>query len=269
MLRRFALGITVLGVAFFACSKTSLPGGGTTSFDSPLYFFSTMTELTVEVAYEPEAEPFDGNALKGRPLWDFTKENLQALFEGRSKTVTFHVPTQTSEMTAISDQAGDTFTRDKILELAAAFRQGRSTETHGNFFVLFLDGYYSEDGTTKETNVIGVNLSGTTIIAMFKPVIESTQTGVTQLVPKYVEQSTIVHELGHALGLVNNGVPMVQSHQDTAHGKHCDNDQCTMYYLNEGASDLKAFILAYVTSTDPSLVIFDSKCLADTRAYQP
>ena len=29
-----------------------------------------------------------------------------------------------------------------------------------------------------------------------------------------VEQSTIVHEIGHAIGLVNNGVPATTAHHD-------------------------------------------------------
>ena len=105
---------------------------------------------------------------------------------------------------------------------------------------------------------------GTTVIAMFKDVITASGGTVTQ---KYVEQATLIHEAAHALGLVNNGLPMVATHHDSAHGAHCDNSNCVMYYLNEGTSDLATFVATYILSG--SAVMFDDKCLNDARTYKP
>jgi hypothetical protein len=97
---------------------------------------------------------------------------------------------------------------------------------------------------------------------MFKPVIASAAS--LPNVRKFVEQSTLVHEFGHAVGLVNNGVAMVSAHQDTAHGAHDTSSACVMYYANEGASDAAQFAQRYITTGNE--VIFDSACLADTAA---
>ncbi len=102
-------------------------------------------------------------------------------------------------------------------------------------------------------------------MVMFKEVVAGSSAAA--LVRKFVEQSTIVHEMGHAFGLVNNGVPMTTSHQDSAHGAHCTNQDCVMYYLNEGAGDLKTFVQNYLISGQT--VMYGSECLNDTRSYKP
>ena len=267
MKRKF---IALFLLLFLSCSSSDTsPDGGTTGFDKPTTFFSTMTSLTVDVAYEPDAVPYTGNlagAQSSRKLWDITQDNLDALFLNRNPAVTVNAPEELSEMQAIPDQSKTSFTSDEILTIAGQYRRGKSTSTDVNCFIVFLNGYFSENGAANE-NVIGVSLSGTTVLAIFKPVVESTQTGPLTITPKYVEQSTIVHEVGHALGLVNNGIPMHTAHQDDAHGKHCNNDQCLMYYLNEGKTDLIQFVTqAFQTG---SLVIFDQNCLDDARNYKP
>lgn len=265
-----------LGILFLiacvipACSKK---GDTSSSFDSPTNYFSTMTSLTIEIAYEPGAEPFIGSFTAAAPspftsrnYWDITEENLKALFQGRTKAVTVTVPKTIETMTAIPAQNQTGWTSTMITNLAAQYRQHPSTATEGYLFLIFLKGYYESDGA-QQPEVIGVNISGTPYTAVFKDVVSSTGLSPTGRVPKYVEQSTVVHELGHALGLVNNGVPPSTSHQDTAHGAHCTNSDCVMYYLNEGKTDLVAFVQAAETSG--SLVIFKDECLNDTKQYSP
>ena len=104
------------------------------------------------------------------------------------------------------------------------------------------------------------------IIAMFKPVIESTSVGPLGVVERYVEQATLVHEFGHAVGLVNNGLPLTSEHHDAEHGAHCNNEDCVMYYQVEGASAMVDFVLNRVTSGD--VVLFADDCLADAAAVE-
>ena len=87
--------------------------------------------------------------------------------------------------------------------------------------------------------MIGFSINDTPIIAVFKDVVVTSGGPAVQ---KFVEQSTLVHEMGHALGFVNNGVPLASSHQDSVHGAHTVNSNCIMYWLNEGASDMAAFV---------------------------
>lgn len=248
-----------LFLAFFACSSNDDPSSADINA-----FYSTMTNLTVQVAYEPDAEPYIGTTGTGMNYWDFLEANLQALFEGRPVDVFTDVPKTLEEMEAIPAQGKTEWTVDEILALADLYRAIPPSDIVGVFFVVFLNGYLVEDGVPNQ-NVIGVSISGTTVIAIFKDVVKST--GSTGPVPKFVEQSTLIHEMGHALGLVNNGVPMVTPHQDTDHGAHCNNPDCVMYWANEGVADLRDFVQNFILTG--STVMIGDECLTDTRSYFP
>ena len=92
---------------------------------------------------------------------------------------------------------------------------------------------------------------------MFKPSIAGTT------MSEQVEQVTLVHEFGHAIGMVNRGVPMVEDHHDTDHGAHCSNPDCVMYWTVEGA-DIVGFIQSRLLGA--SDVLFGPECLADFDA---
>ena len=120
-------------------------------------------------------------------------------------------------------------------------------------------------------NVLGSSISGRwptpsigDTVAMFKDVIKSTGSALSPNTAKYVEQSTLVHELAHSIGLVDNGVSMVATHKDATHGAHCNNADCVMYWLNEGASDASDFALRRLLTGDT--ILFDAACLADVDA---
>ena len=131
------------------------------------------------------------------------------------------------------------------------------------YYVLFVSGHFA-DASGVQPNVLGVSLGDTGVIAMFKDVIRSTSvTGLPNLV-RFVEQSTLVHELSHAIGLVDTGVPPTSDHVDREHGAHCKNDRCVMYYLNEGAADAAMFARQVITTG--SRILFDAGCLADVDA---
>ena len=257
---RFVLAAILL----FACSRDSPPDG----------FFSTMEKLTVEVAYEPNAEPYTGQfgapappTFFGRAYWDITEENLKSLFEGRPKAVTVTVPKALADMGALPAQNQTGWSAEEIKVLWEAHRKNTSTATHAYLFVAFLPGNFEQDGQIKN-GVLGVHLGGLPVMAVFKDVVKSASIGLfSEQIRRYVEQATVVHELGHALGLVNNGTPMVKPHQDTEHGAHCTNTDCVMYWQNEGTSGLVNFVVAAEKSG--SLVLFKEECLADTRAYRP
>ena len=93
---------------------------------------------------------------------------------------------------------------------------------------------------------------------MFKDTIEATLSG-PPMVRDAVEPAVLVHELGHELGLVNNGIPMVNgNHEDPDHPAHDSNTNCLMYW-------------AVSTSRVPDLIHngppdFDADCKADLAA---
>ncbi len=259
MNRHLLLLCLVFLVSFSACKKDE----ETEDFGKVENFYRGVSVIDIEVAYEPGAEPYT-TLTNGDNIWLFTKTNIEALFQGRERLVSVTVPPNLSAMQQIPDQNRDNYSAQDILNLANRYRQGTNTATGGNIWVVFVDGYFKQDDTLR-TNVLGVNVTGTSVTAIFKPVI--TSSGILNSQKRYVEQSTVVHELGHGLGLVNNGIPLTSSHQDNDHGGHCTNQDCVMYWLNEGVANLSDFIGQ--TGVSQFKVVFGPECLEDTRTYYP
>ena len=246
-------------------SASSVTIGGQNSTNLNV-FYSSMKSIEVEVLYEEGAVPYDGVTNKGFPLWQITEDNLKAVFENRGQQVDYTVPIDRDQMTKIPDQEKQSWSESELLALEAAHRKSNNTGESASFFVIFVNGHYSENGEVKK-GVIGVSLGGTTVVAIFKDVIVLEEDNSSVAVAKFMEQTTIIHELGHALGLVNNGVALKSQHEDQNHKAHCTNEQCVMYWKNAGRVDLVKFILQILQDEDN--VIFRSFCLEDSKAYKP
>ncbi len=261
----------VLGVALAACggaggNASDVDAGHSGGLDAqppPARLFDrSITAVTLEVDYASNAAPYTGG-IGGAfgDTWQLFQSNAERLFKDDGKTLT--IPTTPAAMQELTDVPAGPYTVDEILAVAATHRDQPSAGATATFYIVWLDGYF-DDGSGAQTSVLGVSIGDTGVIAMFKPVIASTGTPLTPNLERYVEQSTLVHEFGHAVGLVDNGVPMLAAHRDAAHGQHCSNDKCTMYWQNEGASDAAQFARDYVLSG--SSILFDGACLADIDA---
>lgn len=257
----FLIGI---GLISSSCKSNSSDSEATAiSVYSAQFYFKQMSELKLDVVYESGAEPFVGSTNSGLNFWDITLQNLKALFTGRN--VTFLVPKTLAEMRAIPTQNRSVWSTTDAANLATQVRDGDSSGNQGRIFIAFVKGYAANTDGTANTSVIGYSLTGKNIILIFKQVVQSTGALPTGPIPKFVEQSTVVHELAHAVGFVNNGVSLVTAHHDSAHGAHCTNPNCVMYYQNEGASSLVTFIDKYKDSQ--SVVMFDDACINDAQNF--
>jgi len=233
-------------------------------FSTPSIYFKSTQKIVIEVYYEPGADPFTGTSGKGTPYWQIFQDNIAAIMQYRSQAPVLVVPKSLPEMTPMSSFNRNSWTNADILNLNSNYRQANSSETESRFYIYFLKGYF-DSGNGPSTSVIGVSLTGTPVIAMFKQVIQASSSNPTGVVAKFVEQSTLVHEMGHALGFVNNGVPVTSNYQDTAHGAHSMDSNCVMYWLNEGSTDLALFIQKYISSS--SNVMWGTNVLDDAKAF--
>ncbi len=118
--------------------------------------------------------------------------------------------------------------------------------------ILYTNGSYST------SNVLGIAYRNTSV-ALFGKTIHDNSGGLSQTSRTKLEATVLEHELSHLLGLVDIGSAMQTSHKDAAHGNHCDNSSCLMYYASE-TTDVLGFL---VTGNIPSL---DANCRADLRA---
>jgi hypothetical protein len=222
-------------------------------------FGEAISTIVLEVDYAEGADPYTGSMAATEDLWNLFGANAAALFP--DKTLVF--PRELEAMEAVGPVAGESFDTGAILGLAAMHRDQLSAGDVATFYALWLDGNYEEDGEP-QPEVLGVSIGDTGVIAMFKPVIEGSGIGPLDAVSRYVEQATLVHEVGHAVGLVNRGLPLTSEHHDADHGAHCSEEDCVMYFAIEGVGGAVDFVTTYVTTGDD--VLFGDECLADAEA---
>ncbi len=231
-------------VLFFACRKEpvydpySLPDSysnrsiGESAHD--LLSASTYTTIAVQVQYMP-----------GYQLDPAVVANVTNYLNARCNKpggVTF---TQT-QIAAY----GDTLDPSKVAVLE---KQNRTSYTAGNTLALYI---LVTDGYDTAVNTLGFAYRNTSLCLLGKNIFDNSG-GYGQITRVALETSVLQHELGHILGLVNHGSPMQSPHQDVAHGNHCSNPNCLMYYAIE---------LRKGMGTYAKIPLLDSLCIADLRA---
>ncbi|TGL58199.1 hypothetical protein EHQ58_12535 [Leptospira ognonensis] len=260
-----------LTAASISSTTAANAANGTSDYDNVATYYSSMKKLELQVLYESGAEPYTGSftnpaTATTKTVWGILEDNLIEIFSNRGQSVSFTIPNSTSNMDTITSQNKTNWTITELLNLAKTYRKATSSADTGRFFVAFLNGYDNENGESNQ-NTIGINITGTPYLFIFKPVITAFTAGVATTATRvYVEQSTLIHEMGHALGLVNKGVSLSSSHQDTSNGKHCSNSTCVMYYANTGTSALVTFLQTYLQSE--SNIMFKSDSLTDIKNYK-
>ena len=134
---------------------------------------------------------------------------------------------------------GGTWSQKDVLDTAT---RTQDLDTGGETVVLhllFLDGQYAD------ANVLGVTYTYATDsgrvtssgpIAIFSETIRETACPVP-LAPcigaDAIWTAVLVHEFGHAMGLVDLGAPMQRDHEDNGHPGHSTNQNSVMYYAVE------------------------------------
>jgi len=146
---------------------------------------------------------------------------------------------------------GDTLNVDKVAVLE---RQNRALYTNGTTLCVYI---LVTDGYDTSTTTLGFAYRNTSICLFGKDIFDHSG-AIGEVTRIALESSVVEHELGHIMGLVNLGTHMVVFHQDTAHGNHCNNPNCLMYYATEIHAGLGA-LASYVP-------VLDSNCMKDLVA---
>jgi hypothetical protein len=154
-------------------------------------------------------------------------------------------------------------------ELDAFSRQHASDDADGpvSIHVLFVDGSYAsaEDGGT----VLGLAW-GQRYIALFQDAIRSGCSGgvlgaVSSESCEIAERNVWAHELGHVIGLVDNGLSLQTNHRDADHGRHDVSEGCLMYWAYD-RPEMFDVLLSRLGSGQSTDVDFCENCWADLNA---
>lgn len=270
-MRTSVLALVFTGILTAACSGSDgsgdEPTGGSGAGSpgdqpSPAALFGPgVSSVVVEIDYATGAEPYTGSAAAFGDVWDISQEQMNRLFEPSGTT--WELPHTLEDMEELDDVPRGDFGFSDIQPIVAAHRDVPPLlGDRASIYVLWVDGYFrDEDG--RNESVLGVSFGDTGVIAMFKPVIAGTSAGPLVGVEKFVEQATLVHELGHAVGLVNNGLPLTSAHHDAVNGAHCTNEDCIMNWTIESTSGA----IDYVTQslTTPEALLWGRECLDDAE----
>jgi predicted Zn-dependent protease len=222
-------------------------------------FSPDVRRVVLEVDYATGAAPYTGASGGLDDLWQLAQNNLQALFAAAPREIV--VPNVLGAMEQIDVPPGP-YTGTDLVDIAKAHRTEWSSGDTVTFYAVWLNGYYSGVAGV-DTSILGAALPEYGVIAIFKPVVLA-ESQIGDDVARFTEQSTLVHELGHTLGLVNTGLPETSPHEDPDHPGHCTDPNCVMYWTNEGGPNLFRFATERVQTG--STVLFDQSCLDDAKA---
>lgn len=244
--------------------------------DTSYLFGPSVSRMVIEVDYQTAAEPYTTIEGSSSSPWNLFDLNVNKLFSVTPREI--DIPSTLNAMQNIGPASTRDLTVDDLLALAKEHRDTPDSPTLPSFHILFLNGYFYEDDA-RQDNVLGLSIGDTSTVVMFKPVIKKSapdlEGSADELIRMFAEQMTLIHEFGHAVGLVDNGLALTSAHHDDANGKHCTNKKCVMYYLNEGARDLVQFAkdlevcLAQANTPEKQAdcrVVFGEECLND--AYE-
>ncbi len=238
--KKISIYILFLLSVVAACRKD---GGAKERKVEPKDFLSgkDYEELIVEIQY-----------MNGQQPEDATVNNLKTFLSGRLNKPGGISITQSSIATPSKGFYSITDIENMEKDNRTKYAKGKKLTA----YILFLDGDYSENSGSSK--VLGVAY-GNTSMAIFGKTIKDYSGGIGQPSTNVAMSTVILHEIGHVIGLVDNGTAMQSNHIDAGNGHHCNNDDCLRYYAVE-TSD---FIANLLGGNVPSL---DANCIKDLQS---
>lgn len=227
------LSVILLSLMTYACgtgpddttplpqfSSIEAPGDSAHAFLSDQQF----SKLSLEIDYMPGYKPTD-QALDS--LKTFLEHNLH------KSTINIETPTD------VPSGGKNAYSAQDLVQLEEQHRDHYTTLNQASGDTLWAY-FMVTDGEFTQQNVLGVAYLNTSM-AFFGPTIHNNSGGISQADRYKLEATVFAHEFGHNMGLVANGSPMQQDHQDEANGHHCTQQNCLMYYAVE-TTDYTSFL---------------------------
>lgn len=202
-----------------------------------------FTSMIIEVVYVEGFEP-SPSAIT----------NLKSFLEKR----TFKPQGIVVEKRAIASPNKINYSINAISEIEKQHRRYYNTDTRIAVWAYFSDGKSDRDAAADDTVVLGTAYWNTSFV-IYQETLNNYSNSPFEPNRSLLETTVMTHEFGHIFGLTNLGSPMQTNHEDSAHPKHCNDENCLMFWKSESGAGI--FDMANM-SVAPSL---DANCLADLR----
>lgn len=206
-----------------------------------------FSELIVEIDHAPDHEP----SVAAR------EHLIQEL-----RNVTSKSKVSIDLDASLAEDARRVWTSEELVELE------RTTRTHEHAAPVAVLHVLYPPGSHEKSGIVGITVSGADVatVVVFLDRIGEFDPGAGVALPypasEEVEKATLLHEAGHAMGLVNNGLPMVRPHEDPQSPGHSANRDSVMWVSVDQVEGIRAALLR-----DGSLPLtFDADDRADMRA---
>lgn len=211
-----------------------------------------FTDLVIEIDHAPGHAP-------GVAAREHLVDQLRAV---TSKTRVRVVVEET-----LPDDASKQWTSEELVALEARTRSTVHDAPTAVLHILYPAGVHRENG-----DATGITISDTVnvaTVAVFLDRIDDFETGVLPAPLPYpsnavaeIEKATLLHEAGHAMGLVNAGLPMVRPHEDPQNPGHSSSERSVMW----ASVDQMAGIEQALLDNGALPLFFDDDDRADLRA---
>jgi len=193
-------------------AQTSFPGEFAADFLRRTRFTKLLVEIDYPVGYAPSNAAM--NLLEDRLSARCDKPGgVTVIADDAIPLSEFPATSDISDVEALENTYRDNFA-DSNTQTAV-------------LYILYVKGKSSLGGGPN-TQVLGLTYHGSSIVLFVDVADQGSDLEVTT---EEVEGEAIVHEAGHALGLVNGGCPMVVPHEDVVHSGHDASDTSCMYWL--------------------------------------
>jgi hypothetical protein len=211
--------------------KKGVPGGLTLA----CLRSSSFTSMVIEIDHAPGYRPFSSST-------DLLVDRLESVCDKPSGI--------TIKFNEVNFENQGTWTANAVRD--EGWKHKDSSPQDGSVLrwqLIFPKGTYEED------SVLGVAVDASTV-ALFSDSIDEADGPFGRPSVEDVENSVIVHEVGHLLGLVNLVYVSPVDHEDSEHPGHSNNDESVMYWAIE-SMDLANFFFGTLPTE------FDEDDLAD------
>ncbi|WOD42942.1 membrane metalloprotease [Hwangdonia lutea] len=203
---------------------------------------STFKSMIIELVYVDGFEPTQ-TAIN----------NLKSFIEAR----TFKPNGITIEKRSIAPTGKLKYSIEDIISIEDSNRTKYNTNNQIAIWAFFANGESNKN--TENGVVLGTAYRNTSFV-IYQETIEDLSNSAFEPDRSVLETTVITHEFGHIFGLTNLGTPMVSNHEDSSHAKHCNDEDCLMYWSAETGDGLSNLI---GSNKAPEL---DAQCIADLQA---